>query len=277
MYQHYLAVRDRTFLEEMWPAVEKGTAFLLDFLDEETGLPRPSYDLWEERVAEHTYSAAAVYGGIRAAAAIAKELGHERLAAQWESAADELRAAILGACYNDETGLFYRGLKLTVDQAGYLRAQAAGKAVCTSVDAKGYVSYQQLHDEVLDISLVGLAVPFHVLDAQDPRIAATADAIERTCTSELVGGIRRYEDDRYIGGNPWILTTLWLAQLRVLQGRYSEAKKHLDWAVAHATSLGLLPEQIDRQTGQTAWVVPLTWSHAMFVLTVHMLQDAGQL
>ncbi|HZG16049.1 MAG TPA: glycoside hydrolase family 15 protein [Candidatus Bathyarchaeia archaeon] len=277
MYQHYLATQDLSFLEEMWPAVEKGTAFLLAFLDAETGLPLPSRDLWEEREAEHTYSAAAVYGGIRAAAEIAKRLEKEAQARQWEDAADLLQEAILQQTYNPETGLFYRGVKLSVDQAAYQHAKASGKAVAQTTDPKGYVTHLQIHDEVMDISLIGLSVPFAVLDANDPRIAATADAIERTCTSPLVGGIRRYEDDHYIGGNPWILTTLWLAQFRISQGRYDEAKKHLDWAVSHATSLDLLPEQIDQNTGEAAWVIPLTWSHAMFVLTVHMLHEAGQL
>jgi glucoamylase len=277
MYQHYLMTRDRSFLEEVWTAVEKGAAFLLSYLDQDTGLPLPSRDLWEERNAEHTYSAAAVYAGMNGAASIARELGRDDVAGRWEQAAESLKEAILTQAFNDKNGTFYRGVKLQVDRSTYERALEAGKQVSLETDEKGYVSYFVAHDDIYDISLVGLTVPFGVLDAADPRMAATADAIERTCTSPIVGGIRRYEDDHYIGGNPWILTTLWLAQYRIAQGRYDEAKQYLNWAVSHATSLGLLPEQIDKQTGETAWVVPLTWSHAMFVLTVHMLSDKGQL
>jgi len=40
---------------------------------------------------------------------------------------------------------------------------------------------------------------------------ATILAIERECQNKIVGGYKRYSDDKYIGGNPWILTTLWLA------------------------------------------------------------------
>ncbi|WP_139491452.1 glycoside hydrolase family 15 protein [Brevibacillus dissolubilis] len=276
MYQHYLATGDRSFLEEVWTAVEKGTTFLLNFLDAETGLPLPSMDLWEERAAEHTYSSAAVFGGITGAASIAQELGKTELADAWNQAAANLKDSILTHTVREDN-TFYRGVKLAVNEETYNRAEAAGKKVYKVTDEKGYVRHNQYFDEIYDISLIGVTVPFNLIDANDPRAAATADAIERTCTSPKVGGIRRYEDDPYIGGNPWILTTLWLAQFRILQGQYDEAKKHLEWAVTHATSLSLLPEQIDKETGETAWVVPLTWSHAMFVLTVHMLQDAGQL
>ena len=39
----------------------------------------------------------------------------------------------------------------------------------------------------------------------------------------------------------------------------------IDYALARQTSLGLLPEQVTRD-GEPAWVVPLGWSHAMFIL-----------
>lgn len=277
MYQHFLMTKDRSFLAEVWPAVVKGSFFLISYLDKETGLPLPSKDLWEEREAEHTYSAAAVYGGLTGAASIASELGHDQLAAEWREAAEQLKDSILAHTVNEQTNTFYRGLKIVVDRSAYLRAKEAGKRAFTATDEKGYVTYYLWHDPVYDISLLGLSVPFALLEANDSRMAATADAIEQTCTSLVVGGIRRYEDDVYIGGNPWILTTLWLAQFRIQQGNFPEAKKLLQWAADHATSLDLLPEQIDKKTGETAWVVPLTWSHAMFVLTVHMLHDAGQL
>ena len=58
-------------------------------------------------------------------------------------------------------------------------------------------------------------------------------------------------------------------------GRTEEALRWFRWAADHRTSLDLLPEQVDRNTGKAAWVVPLTWSHAMFVLTVLDLMEAG--
>ena len=40
----------------------------------------------------------------------------------------------------------------------------------------------------------------------------------------------------------------------------------LAWVLAHTPREGQLPEQIDPRTGEPSWVMPLTWSHAMFVL-----------
>ena len=39
--------------------------------------------------------------------------------------------------------------------------------------------------------------------------------------------------------------------------------------------LDLLPEQVSRDDGRPAWVIPLTWSHAMFVLVLIELYEAG--
>jgi len=118
-------------------------------------------------------------------------------------------------------------------------------------------------------------VPFDLFPADDERVAKTAAAVERYLGTSPAGGIKRYEDDPYIGGNPWIITTLWLARYLVKAGRMEEALRWFRWAVDHRTELDLLPEQVDRNTGKPAWVVPLTWSHAMFVLTVLDLLEAG--
>ncbi len=262
------------FLGEIWPAVRKGAEFLASFLDPETGLPLPSKDLWEERDGEHTYSAAAVCGGLRAAAQMADRLGFDGLAREWKQAAETVRSAVLKRLWNEKRNAFFRGLKRAVDARAAREAEAKGRRVIRERDGKGYVVWRLWEDDVIDASLLGVSLPFELIPADDPRMVATSEAVE-TLLSSPVGGIRRYEDDRYIGGNPWILTTLWLAMIRIRQSRANEAVRLLEWAVRHRTALDLLPEQVDRHTGETAWVVPLTWSHAMLVLTVHELVDAG--
>jgi glucoamylase len=275
MWQHYRLTGDTSFLAEVWEAVKKGAHFLIHFIDPETGLPLPSRDLWEERDGEHTYSAAAVFGGLIGASEIAKARGCEELAHLWSKEAEKIRAAVSEKLWNEERQAFYRGLKLAVTPERMAEAEAAGKKVKTEVNEKGYKTYMVWEDPVIDVSLLGLNVPFELFPPDDERMIRTADAIEKCLTSHPVGGIKRYEDDSYIGGNPWILTTLWLAMYRIKQGKIREGMKLLHWVVDHRTNLDLLPEQIDRRTGKTAWVVPLTWSHAMFVLTVLDLVEAG--
>ncbi|CAM4415605.1 glycoside hydrolase family 15 protein [Paenibacillus tarimensis] len=277
MWQHYLHTRSDEFVRLVWPAVERGADFLMTYLDEENGMPLPSHDLWEERIGEHTYSAAAVYGGLTAAASFAELHNAGAKASVWRDAAARIRETIREQCWNSERSSLYRGLKLRVSEPEYSKAAESGVIGSIRTDDKGYVSYWLDHDPVIDISLLGVAVPFGVLAVDDPIMTATADAIEQALTVGTVGGIMRYEGDPYIGGNPWILTTLWLCHYRIRQGRYDEARELLRWAAEHRTLTGLLPEQVDKVTGKTAWVVPLTWSHAMYVLAVTMLSAEGQL
>ncbi|WP_084134780.1 glycoside hydrolase family 15 protein [Paenibacillus harenae] len=274
MWQHYMEKKDSRFAELVWPAVEKGAAFLIGFLDAGSGLPKPSIDLWEEREASHTYSSAAVCGGLTAAANFAELAGRDELAAEWTAAAARISAAITDKCWNEQAGSFYRGINLTVNGGKYEQSLAAGAGGYAVERNKGYKKYVLEHDPVLDISLLGIAVPFGAVPADHDYMRRTADAVEQALTVPGVGGIKRYEDDIYIGGNPWILTTLWLAHYRIQTGSIDDAKRLLKWAMAHRTETGLLPEQVDKNTGETAWVVPLTWSHAMFILTVFMLAEA---
>lgn len=274
MWQHYLENEDSQFADQVWPAVEKGASFLMSFIDEVSGLPKPSIDLWEERHASHTYSSAAVYGGLTAAANFAELAGQKALAKQWNAAAERISFALVEHCWNEESGSFYRGLNLSVYADKYERDTAAGAEGFITQTSKGYNKYILKHDPIIDVSLLGIAVPFGAVPAEHEYMLRTADTVEAALTVPGVGGILRYEDDNYIGGNPWILTTLWLAHYRIQTGSINEAKQLLQWALDHRTELGLLPEQIDKHTGETAWVVPLTWSHAMFILTIFMLAEA---
>jgi glucoamylase len=276
MFQHYEALpveQKAGFLKLVWEAVKLGASFLASWIDDETGLPLPSIDLWEEREAEHTYSSAAVYGGLIAAAAFAELMQQSALSTNWRNAANRMSESIRTLCWNEANGIFYRGVKLTVTEREYQQATASGLPITSSTTSKGYAKYLLQYDSVIDVSLLGCSMPFAVIPPNHPQAVSTADAIQRELTVPGVGGIKRYENDPYIGGNPWILTTLWLAQYRASNKQFADARDLLDWAVAHQTPFGLLPEQIDRNTGETAWVVPLTWSHAMFILTVHLIAE----
>jgi oligosaccharide amylase len=274
MYQHYLHTRDDGFAEKIWPAARQGAEFLLRYLDDETGLPKPSKDLWEEREASHIYSSAAVCSGLRAAAEFATLAGEDEFAAACSKAAQRIADAIQERCWNESRGSLYRGLRLTVSEEEYAKHMANGARGDVVELDKGYKRYVLDVDPVIDISLLGVAVPFDVLPADSREMRKTADAVEEMLTVPGIGGIKRYENDPYIGGNPWILTTCWLAQYRIAIGELDAARELIRWTVEHRTHTGLLPEQVDKETGDTAWVVPLTWSHAMFVLAVWMLAEA---
>jgi glucoamylase len=275
MWEHYRLTKDERFLGYVWDSVLKGAQFLNNFIDKETKLPLPTYDLWEERKGEHTYSSAAVYGGLVAAVNIAKYLGKEELAEKWDETAQEIKDGLLTYLWNPHREAFYRSIKKVVsrDEFAYLHNQ--GHRVSTRADAKGYVTHMVWDDDVIDTSLLGVCVPFEVLDPQHEYVQKTVDAIEKYLSVDGIGGLKRYEHDNYIGGNPWIITTLWMALYRIRNKELDKAKELLKWAVKYKTSLSFLPEQVNKDTGEVAWVVPLTWSHAMFVLVLLELLDEG--
>lgn len=275
MLKHYEVTKNIDFLKSMWESIKKGVEFLTRFIDSDTGLPAPSYDLWEERVGEHTYSSAAVYAGIKAGAEAARILGaSEELIEKWEKVASDMKASIEKNFWRDEAGRFIRSVRTKLNPWG---SEHSPYTTVIKVNEKGYFRDVTLEDWTIDVSLLGVSIPFGVFDVHDERVKKTVEAIERALTSHPVGGIKRYENDNYIGGNPWVLATLWVALYYIEIKEYEKAKDYLRWATKSCTALGLLPEQVSKDNGEPCWVIPLTWSHAMYVLVLAGLKEAGVL
>ena len=263
---HFNYVNDIDFLKRMWSAVEKAADFLIRFIDEETGLPCPSFDLWEERMGEHTYSTAAVIAGLRAASEIGRRLGvSDEKTQKWLKAADSIREALEKELVDKTTGLFLRSVRTKLNPWG---AEPSSNTVWITVNSKGYSRDVTLADSRLDISLIGPSVPFGVFEYDHAVVEKTAKKIEDALYCSKAGGIYRYEDDSYAGGNPWIVSTLWLALYHIEAGNVQKAADYFKWAVKCATHLYLLPEQADKNDGKACWVIPLTWSHAMYILVL---------
>lgn len=276
MWKHYEQTKNEQFLNNVWDSVELGADFLLSFIDPETGLTKPSHDLWEERWGEHTYSAASVHAGLISAIKIAKCLhtfDSEKMN-RWETAAKHLKASIERELWDEEQECFLRGIRTRLYPDAKMKDV---ETIIVPANNKGAMKEVVCKDTVVDVSLIGLVVPFGVLDVQDERMIKTVQKIEKVLTSNKVGGIRRYEDDEYIGGNPWVLASLWVALYHVEKKNFDKAVEYFDWAVKSRTELDLLPEQICKETGKPIWIVPLTWSHAMFALVYHELQKEGLL
>jgi GH15 family glucan-1,4-alpha-glucosidase len=136
-------------------------------------------------------------------------------------------------------------------------------------------------DEVMDISLLSLAT-LGVLNPKDPRMMATARAVrEELWLKTSIEGCARYQGDVYqraedspkdIPGNPWFISTLWLAEYAIDQaGNQQElqaAIPYLEWCGNNALPSGVLAEQVHPVNGFPLCVSPLTWSHSALVWTV---------
>ena len=273
MLQHYKSTNNLGFLESMWGSVSKGVEFLIKYTDVETGLPWLSFDLWEERLGEHAYSSAAVYAGMMAGAEMGAILGKPAaMTHRWREAAAGIKSAIERNFWKPEWNRFIRSIRLKMNPWG---EEYTTDRVWLETDSKGNHRDFTLEDGAVDISLLGLCIPFGLYTADDPRMVGTADTVEKVLSFNTSIGLKRYENDAYIGGNPWILTTLWASLYNIERGDLEKARLYFEWAVHSRTELDLLPEQVDKDTGKPAWVIPLTWSHAMFVITLFKLMDAG--
>ena len=105
-------------------------------------------------------------------------------------------------------------------------------------------------------------------------IAAIATLKQTFGVNDGALGLPRYENDHYqrnhdeVTGNYWFITSLWLAQYYVEQGREEEAKPILTWVKQHALTTGVLAEQVDPLDDTLLSVAPLTWSHAEYISTL---------
>jgi glucoamylase len=252
---------DAALDRELWPSARAAADFLCGFVDPETGLPLPSVDLWEQTDGQHSYSAAATYGGLAAAAAMATR--HEpSLEGRYRAAAERMREAIETHLWSEEHGRYLRSRWVgRPDELGQEPPASFDRALRYPTKAVRSVDPE---DARVDSSLLGLAWPFRAVDPSSPRMRATVEAVERELRTPE-GGVLRHEDDDYAGGNPWLISTLWLGLAERQAGDEAGHRASIAYALAQQTSLGLLPEQVTRD-GEPAWVVPLGWSHAMLLL-----------
>jgi glucoamylase len=255
------ALGDAGLDRELWPSARAAGDFLCEFLDSETGLPLPSVDLWEQTDGQHSYSAAATYGGLAACAAMASR--HEpALAKRYGEAAGRVRTGIDAYLWSEPHGRYLRSRWVgRSDELGevppsiFERRLRYPTRTVRSVDRE---------DARVDSSLLGLSWPFRAVEPGSPRMRATVAAVEHELRLPD-GGVLRHEGDDYAGGNPWLISTLWLGLAQRQAGDEAGWSRALEYALERQTPLGLLPEQVTR-TGEPAWVVPLGWSHAMLIL-----------
>ena len=77
LHRHWEEERNVMTLSALYePLVKPAADFLVSFMDD-NGLPKPSFDLWEERKGVYSYSCACVYGGLSGASSIATALGDD--------------------------------------------------------------------------------------------------------------------------------------------------------------------------------------------------------
>ena len=257
LWQHYERDRDIEYVRPLYrKLVRAGADFMATFREPRTKLPAASFDLWEERRGIHAFTTAAVVAGLTAARNFAVAFGQHEFAKRYAVAAQEIRDAALTHLWDPDRNRFVRTVAVLPD---------------------GLI----VKDATVDISLAGIFL-FGLLPADDPRVVSTMKAIEARLTVKTdIGGVARYENDYYfqvsqdvanVPGNPWFISTLWLAEWYIATARtlddLERPRALLDWCRSKALPSGVLAEQVHPFTGEPLSVSPLTWSHAAFVSAI---------
>lgn len=257
IWQHFLIHRDVELVRRLYERLIKPAAdFLAGYRHPDTGLPLPSYDLWEERRGALTFTTSAVWGGLTGAAYFAGLFGEQEISRTYTTAAEEIKAGMLRYLYDERLGRFVRMINV--------------------LDDGSIVS-----DPTIDASLYGLFA-YGPFDANDEHVVATMEAVrDRLWVKTPIGGVARYENDYYhqvsqditnVPGNPWFICTTWLGLWDVARAKTSAELKQalpiIEWVAARALRSGVLAEQVDPYTNAPLSVSPLTWSHAAFITLV---------
>lgn len=248
--QLYGMHHDDTLLADFYESMVKPMAtFLAEYIDVTTGLPKPSYDLWEEVYLTSTYTTSTVYAALLAAADMADSAGDADSAVSWRLAADDIYDAAHKHLYNEERRAFYKGL---IVEGGELKK-----------------------NETIDTSSIFGAFMFGLFPIREQELQDALQTLLKTFpTHEGSYGLPRYEHDTYLRvdensmGNPWFITSLWLAQYCIETGDLDTGRKIIDWVQSHTSSTGVLSEQLNPHTGGPLSVAPLIWSHAELVATL---------
>ena len=177
--RHYRRTGDRDFVASAWPIIERAAGVCvgtsghpgLRWIEEISLIS--SAGIWDYRFGAFLYSNCAVVAGLRAATRLARLLDRSELAETWEERANRIwEVGILAETAADgtgpglldhATGRFLEGRRLSM-----LRGWWTDRADRLIERSHG-----------LDISMLGMIVPFGLLPASDPRVRSTAEALFR--------------------------------------------------------------------------------------------------
>lgn len=250
VYNHYKKTNDIKFLKDNLKMCEKAIHYLEKYTErvlsgkEEEYL---SYDIWEENEGIHTYSLCAIFAAFQAFIKIYEDIKPEYKENRIKL--EQIQNRII------QLDKYVRELK------GYVLKNLYDNNRKTLIRNK---------DGKIDISIIGSVTPFKMFEPAEKKITNTVERINMTLRT-YTGGYLRYEGDTYIGGNPWTIANLWLANYYIEAGEKKKAKECFDFVVNTVSQHGFIPEQIDNKTMSMAWVNGLGWAHALFIIVLSKL------
>lgn len=248
--QFYHSTEDKKLLHDFYePMVKPMSDFLSEHVDSKTGLPKPSYDLWEERYMVTLYTTSVTVAALFAAAGLAELREDMESAVKWRNAAETMASKAREVFYNHDRKAFYKGFRVTADGSMEM-------------------------DATIDMSGLYGAFMFGLYDADSAEIRSSLDTAKQVFGySYDQPGLPRYEDDTYLrrDGQPpncWPIVSLWVAQHSMEVGDMEQSQHIIDWVNSKMRSTSALPEQVCPCDGNSVSVEPLAWSQAEYISTL---------
>lgn len=255
-YAHYKVIKNKTFLKDNLKMLENACIFLQKYSEDllnNGGKFRASYDLWEEFEGISLYSISSIFAAfhsmIKIYNAVKDQFENNRL--KIEAINKQLKKLEVLILNMKEYSLnkFYDETKKSF--------------VRNTVDRK------------VDISMLGAVTPFKMFTPKEKNIQNTVERINMTIRT-YTGGYIRYEGDSYMGGyNPWPIANLWMACYNLEAGENKKALENFNFVTGSCSDYGFLGEQVNNDIMKPAWVIGLTWSHAMYVIVLQKLKKLG--
>lgn len=257
--QYYQQHTSSKLLNDYYASLIKPMAdFLADYIDSDTHLPSPSYDLWEEKFIVSTYTTSVTYAALLAAADLAEAADDQASVVAWRTAAEDMYQAAHERLYSEDRKCLRKGLIPT--EGGFI------------------------NDDTIDMSAIFGAFMFGLYDTHDSIVESSINSARAVFDQETRIGFPRYEDDAYRReegniSNYWHITTLWYAQFLLENDKITAASKLIDWSLEHSYASGIMAEQLLPSSGYSTSVAPLAWSHAEFVATLldYLANDQGEI
>jgi len=247
--EHLQSHKDESILAAVTPAVELILKYLITFWDS------PCYDCWEEHMeAIHLYTLASIHAGLISA----QKILNNQTRLPISETIEKIRTYIKEKAVHPDG--YYRKLI-------YPNSTIGNPELTNMVDA----------------SLIGLAVPYEFQAVDHEIIYRTLQKIERNLYYPN-GGVYRNLNDTYYGGGEWILLAAWLGWYWCRIGQYEKAAQIKSFINKQADEAGNLSEQVSDHllapSYYSEWVnrwgeiaSPLLWSQAMYIILCDELEN----
>jgi GH15 family glucan-1,4-alpha-glucosidase len=201
------------------------------------GWAEPDAGMWEARDRQRQYVSSKVmcWVALDRAIALANRLGPGADPARWAVARAEVHATVLEQAWSASAGAY-----------------------------TGAFASDDLDASVLLLPLVGF------LPADDPRMRATIEAIERELGTG--GLVRRWPDDE----SGFLICTFWLAECLAMAGEVERAEGWFASARSYANDLGLMSEEAVPGGGPLLGNFPQAFSHVGLINAAWRITQASQ-